>query len=136
MTAFSNGSEYEVWASHWCRKCARDEMGTAPEGTYCPILGVALLDNKVPPQWSPGDNDLHDRYHCSEFVTGATTAYPEQWHPHFCFSQDGTVVHRVGCALAFGGRPWVWSTDQPRYLCILIASHAGWTACKHCEPFK
>jgi hypothetical protein len=136
MTAFSNHSEYDAWASHWCAKCARDEIGTAPEGTHCPILNTAILENKVPPQWSPGSNDLHDRYHCSKFVTGTTPAYPEQWHAHLCRSQDGTVVHRVGCALAFGGSPWFWSTSKPMDACRAIAEMAGWKPCQYCKPFK
>jgi hypothetical protein len=136
MTAFSNGSEYDAWTAHWCRKCARDEVGTAPEGTYCPILSDVIVENKVPPQWSPGTNDLHDRYHCSEFVTGTTPAYPEQWHAHLALSQDRTVVHKVGCALAFGGEPWRWSTDKTMDACREIARLTGWKPCEYCGPFK
>lgn len=136
MTAFSNGSEYDAWSAHWCRKCARDETGTAPEGTYCSILGVALLDNKVPKEWTPGRDDLHDRYHCQEFRTGLTSAYPEQWHAPLCFSQNRQVIHKVGCPLAFGGKPWKWSTDVTMDGCREVARLAGWAPCKHCEPFK
>ena len=135
-TAFSNHSEFEVWAARWCHRCARDETGTAPEGTYCSILGHAMLDGKIPPQWTPGRDDLHDRYHCSEFVTGTTPAYPEQWHPHFCHSQDGSVIHRVGCPLAFGGSPWVWSNDKTMDACRTIARLAGWAPCTVCEPLR
>ena len=45
------------------------------------------------------------------------------------------MVHRVGCALAFGGQPWIWSTDQPMDACVTIAHAAGWTPCQICEPF-
>ena len=135
-TAFSNHSEYEVWSARWCAQCARDELGTAPEGTFCPILNVALLDNRVPLEWTKGPDDPHNRYRCSEFVTGTSPAYPEQWHPHFCLSQNGTVVHRTGCPLAFGGSPWFWSTDKPMDACRAIAGLAGWTGCQYCEPFK
>ena len=136
MTAFSNGSEYDSWSVNWCRRCARDETGTAPDGVYCPILSNVMLENKVPKEWSKGRDDLRDRYHCSEFVTGTSSAHPEQWHPYFALSQDGTVVHRVGCPLAFGGRPWQHSTDWPMDACRKIATQAGWAPCQICEPFK
>lgn len=67
MTAFSNGSEYDAWSASWCRKCIHDDMGTAPGGTYCPIISSVQLTNQIPPQWSPGTDDLPDRYHCKEF---------------------------------------------------------------------
>jgi hypothetical protein len=110
-------------------------VGTAPEGRYCDILNKAIIENRVPPQWSPGTNDLHDRYHCSEFITGATPDYPEQWHAPLCFSQDGTIVHKVGCPMAYGGKPWQWSTDQPMGNVRIVAGQAGWLACGHCKPF-
>jgi hypothetical protein len=125
MTAFSNHTEYEAWSARWCRKCTHDEVGTAPAGTYCPILGVALLDNTVPLQWTPG---VDDRYHCSEF--GA----PGE-HPPLALSQNGTVVHRVGCPLAFGGKPWFWSHGRSTDACRTLTDLAGWTACAHCGPF-
>ncbi|MBB3752507.1 hypothetical protein FHT44_005019 [Mycolicibacterium sp. BK634] len=68
MTAFSNGFEYDSWSANWCSKCAKDSLGLAPEGVYCPIISRVLLDNEVPPEWSSGSDDLRDRYHCSEFT--------------------------------------------------------------------
>lgn len=65
MSAFSNGFEYDMWAENWCVQCVKDEDGDS--GLGCPILAEVLLDNEVPPQWSPGTDDLRDRYHCSEF---------------------------------------------------------------------
>lgn len=67
MTAFSNSTEFEVWSYNWCERCTKDEKGGAAEGVYCPILDTVLLQNEVPPQWSPGTDDYRDRYHCSEF---------------------------------------------------------------------
>jgi hypothetical protein len=67
MSAFSNGFEFEMWEPNWCGRCIKDEMGGAPEGTFCPILSKVMLNNEVPPQWTPGTDDLRDRYHCSEF---------------------------------------------------------------------
>lgn len=67
MTAFSNGFEHECWSANWCYKCTKDEIGLAPKGIYCAILTDVMADNTVPPQWTPGTDDLRDRYHCSEF---------------------------------------------------------------------
>lgn len=67
MTAFSNGFEYDCWSANWCCHCTRDDTGLANEGTWCSILTDVLLTNELPAQWSPGTDDLRDRYHCSEF---------------------------------------------------------------------
>lgn len=67
MTAFSNGTEFDYWRPTHCDICIKDETGGAPEGTYCPILTQVFADNEVPPQWTPGTDDLRDQYHCSEF---------------------------------------------------------------------
>jgi len=67
---FSNGFEWDCWSAHWCRCCAKDEWGTAPEGTSCPLLEVVFCHEKTPSQWTPGTDDLHDRYHCTEFEQG------------------------------------------------------------------
>ena len=64
MSAFSNGFEHESWAANWCNRCTKDDG----ESVFCPILSDVFLTNEVPPQWSPGTDDLRDRYHCSEFV--------------------------------------------------------------------
>lgn len=67
MTAFSNGFEYDHWVSNWCRRCAKDEIGKGPDSQFCAILSDVMADNKVPEQWTPGTDDLRDRYHCKEF---------------------------------------------------------------------
>ena len=63
MSAFSNSTEYEYWAPNWCEQCTKDDM----ESVFCPILSDVMLNNEVPPQWTPGTDDIRDRYHCSEF---------------------------------------------------------------------
>lgn len=67
MTAFSNGTEFDVWIPNWCGRCIKDHLGLAPEETYCPILSNVMADNEVPAQWTPGTDDYRDRYHCTEF---------------------------------------------------------------------
>ncbi|AER48023.1 hypothetical protein SEA_THREERNGTARJAY_171 [Mycobacterium phage ThreeRngTarjay] len=65
LTAFSNSTEFEIWSINWCGRCVRDEH--ADSGFGCPILDTVYLENRVPPEWSEGTDDLRDRYHCSEF---------------------------------------------------------------------
>lgn len=67
MTAFSNGFEFDCWSAGWCKMCIKDDSGEAAEGVYCPIVSGVMLNNEVPPEWSPGTDDLRDRYHCSQF---------------------------------------------------------------------
>lgn len=67
MTAFSNGTEFEIWSANWCNQCKKDELGGAPEGTYCDILSDVMMLNETPPQWSA--SETRD-YHCSEFSPG------------------------------------------------------------------
>lgn len=71
MTAFSNGFEFDCWAPNWCHRCTKDDTGHAPEGIFCPILTNVMAINQVPREWTPGTDDLRDRYHCSAFE-GAT----------------------------------------------------------------
>lgn len=67
MTAFSNNFEFDAWQANWCGRCVKDDIGFAPLGTHCPILTKVMMDNTTPDQWSPGTDDLRDRYHCKVF---------------------------------------------------------------------
>lgn len=57
---FSNGYEWDCWSSRWCMRCQREDV--------CPILDNVFLNEVVPPEWTPGTDDLYDRYHCSMFL--------------------------------------------------------------------
>lgn len=46
--AFSNGSEYEIWAGRYCYECVHDDPRIE---TFCPILSVALL-GRWPAEWT------------------------------------------------------------------------------------
>jgi hypothetical protein len=61
--AFSNGHEFECWSAKWCNDCKHDDG----ESNFCDILSNAMLGEEVPKEWSPGTDDLRDRYHCSKF---------------------------------------------------------------------
>jgi len=60
MTAFSNATEWDYWASNWCSRCIKEDG--------CPLVTQVMVDNTVPAAWSPGSDDLRDRYHCADFA--------------------------------------------------------------------
>jgi hypothetical protein len=71
---FSNGTEYEIWASSHCYECVNEDFGSTD--SYCPILSVALLDG-WPKEWTrqlhkweigdaSGEYEVVDT--CTEFV--------------------------------------------------------------------
>ena len=66
MTLFSNSTEFDIWASGWCYRCANDELGGAEEGILCPILCDVMANDDIPSQWTEGDG-IAD-YSCSEFI--------------------------------------------------------------------
>jgi hypothetical protein len=60
MTAFSNGSEWEIWSHNWCNQCKKDDW---PDKS-CSILEGVMIDNIIPVEFtvlSLGD------YACKEF---------------------------------------------------------------------
>jgi hypothetical protein len=46
--AFSNHSEYEVWAERYCYRCVYEDM---PDGG-CPIIGAAMVVPGWPKEWT------------------------------------------------------------------------------------
>lgn len=49
--AFSNGTEYDIWAGKYCYECVNDDPETEK---YCPILSVAMLEPVTPKEWVAG----------------------------------------------------------------------------------
>jgi hypothetical protein len=66
MTAFSNGTEHEIWAANWCDRCQRDALFRNDIGPGCPIIAVALLGD-TPPEWIEQAPGSLDRDHCIVF---------------------------------------------------------------------
>lgn len=66
--AFSNHTQWEIWAARWCYRCANDDDETE---TYCPVLTVAL-SGSIPLEWSAdaADTRVHGDYVCTEFDQG------------------------------------------------------------------
>lgn len=65
---FANGAEWEAWSPGWCRKpCARDDIDEGGDKA-CPILEVALLNNRTPAEWVDHQNALGpEMYRCTKF---------------------------------------------------------------------
>ncbi len=50
--AFSNGTEFDIWASRYCYECVHDDSGTSGASEKnCPILTVALISQSTPREW-------------------------------------------------------------------------------------
>ena len=61
--AFSNSTEWEMWAANWCeRPCKVDA------NQDCPLIMIALL-GRTPAEWLPQPADRYpsDAYHCVNF---------------------------------------------------------------------
>lgn len=66
--AFSNMTEFEMWAANWCSNCVNDgTWGAGPANAECPLLTVSMLLGCTPGEWLEQPSDSPDRYHCIEF---------------------------------------------------------------------
>ena len=61
--AFSNGTEYEIWAGRYCYECVHDDAETEK---WCPILTVALL-GAWPKEWTRATEPYTHVDTCTEF---------------------------------------------------------------------
>lgn len=79
QSPFSNSTEWEIWAAHWCwAPCMnpvelawqRYEEDEGPEPKDfpggCPLILAAMM-GKTPTEWLEQPDDSPDRYHCVEF---------------------------------------------------------------------
>lgn len=66
-SAFSNGSEFEAWASNWCQS-----KEPCKHFDTCPMITVALLDPLTPTEWVPDQpRSLGRQYTCTEYTKEA-----------------------------------------------------------------
>lgn len=70
LHAFSNGTEWDAWASGWCRRCARYDD--------CQIVDDLFMGSgAVPIQWITGPLVLGpERYTCTEFAASYQPELP------------------------------------------------------------
>lgn len=68
---FSNGTEGYGWMANWCDRCLRDApfRNGLKGATGCPILAVAMLEQKTPAEWLDGPRDEHGRYGIADQYT-------------------------------------------------------------------
>lgn len=71
VTAFSNGTEADAWMSGWCLRpgafCKHDSMQRGGD-VACPLLDVAMLEEKTPAQWTDRRSALGpDMYRCTRY---------------------------------------------------------------------
>lgn len=65
--AFSNSTQYEIWAANWCDRCLRDAIfRNTGKGSGCKILYGVMATNEVPLEWLVQD-EIYADYHCIEF---------------------------------------------------------------------
>lgn len=70
---FANGTEWEAWAAGWCRgtckPCRHDDIDLGGE-IACPILEVALLNERTPAEWVDRRSALGpEMYRCTKYET-------------------------------------------------------------------
>ena len=66
--AFSNGTEWEIWASNWCMRCTREAAFWAGKSDVgCDTANAALFLDETPIAWMETEDGCHDRYRCIEF---------------------------------------------------------------------
>jgi hypothetical protein len=83
--AFSNSTMWEMWTVDNCGRgsgCLHDaDYGTAPEGTHCPIITVALISDSTPAEWPDDNGDTGQCTQYEEFVAHATDDEPADPEP-------------------------------------------------------
>lgn len=66
--AFSNGTEYEIWADRWCDRCTvEDDFRAGTDDIGCPLIIVALCTDDTPAAWMPTEPGSPDSYECIDF---------------------------------------------------------------------
>lgn len=73
--AFSNGTEADEWIQGWCLRpgayCKHDSMQRGGDAA-CPLLDVAMLEEKTPTQWGEQRSALGpEMYTCTQYEAEA-----------------------------------------------------------------
>lgn len=76
-TAFSNGTERDDWMAVNCDRCVHDASARSGLGVGCPLVTIAILDERRPLQFVEGPRDAEGRcsmarkWTCTEFTETA-----------------------------------------------------------------
>lgn len=76
--AFPNGTSYEAWRERWCDRCAHDTDALVDAGHGCPLVLLAMLEDKTPAEWQP----VGHAYRCGEFINVRDVKAPARREPH------------------------------------------------------
>jgi hypothetical protein len=67
VTAFSNGTEWDIWEGHWCSRCKVDEAWRKHEtGSGC-VLIMNAMTGDTPVEWTAPDPERPHNYECQNF---------------------------------------------------------------------
>lgn len=68
MSAFSNGTEWDIWESNWCANCKVDEVWRRDESKPgCDLIMDAMVFEATPAEWVAPDPDHPHNYECAKF---------------------------------------------------------------------
>ena len=67
MTAFANGTEFEIWSSKWCEHCAHDHAAHVDEFGGCDLVLQSLI-GEHPVEWVPPHDSTPTKYVCQRFT--------------------------------------------------------------------
>lgn len=95
---FSNATSFEVWAFNNCGRssgCVHDDAwGTAPDGTSCPLISVAVITMKTPQEWLDG-TEVGDCSEYEETVAHATDDEPLDENPDDGYGETWRPVETI-----------------------------------------
>ena len=95
MSAFSNGTEWEIWSANWCDVCKVDEPAREREDfeNGCPLI-LDILTGSVPAEFMEQPPESGDRYHCINF-RGPDDGLDEPQHPENPLPGQGELIPRA-----------------------------------------
>lgn len=68
MSAFSNGTEWDIWEARWCANCKVDEAWRRDESKPgCDLIMDAMVFDATPAEWTAPDPAWPHTYECSKF---------------------------------------------------------------------
>jgi hypothetical protein len=94
MSAFSNGTEWEMWSANWCDRCEVDEPAREREefDKGCPLI-LQIMTGETPAEFFAQPAGSGDRYHCINF-RGPDDGPDEPTHPEDPIPGQGELVPR------------------------------------------
>lgn len=96
---FSNHTMFEIWTRSNCGRSSGcrfdDAYGTAPEGTWCPLISVAMIGEKTPQEWQPKDGEVGECTAYEETVAHATDDEPADENPDAGYGETWRPIETI-----------------------------------------